>query len=249
MLTEESKAKRWIDKVNADSELIDGTEKSKYTYVYKEDNVFKFSPNLMKLDIFNFKCLHHTYSLAVNLSNEYDAAGIKAISSTDNTSDKLLRDEKSKTTFKDAIIEYDEIMKRKAATTLTFSFTDNERIALLKSKYPYIDDAYRIIGMDGIKDMNYHTANIQRFLISNSTKLDNIGKVAKLLKTVKGFTEGNFITGKEIKEVLTNIYTTIGITSKASVEDFRQYAIIKDVVRRIDGKNTKGYVIQYIKVR
>lgn len=107
VLEEEAKAKRWIDKINSDSDLVEGTDKSNFAYVYKDEKVFKFDPNLMKLDIFNFKCLHHTYSLSVNLSTEYSKAGMQSVTTTDNTSDKLLKDERSKTTFKDAITEYD----------------------------------------------------------------------------------------------------------------------------------------------
>lgn len=132
---------------------------------------------------------------------------------------------------------------------LNFSLADDERLSLLRSKYPYIDDAYKYLGMDEIAKMSYHTSNIQRRLIAESAKLSNIAKVAKLLKTVNGFQVGAFITGKEIKEVLGNIYSTIGITSKPSIDDFRQFAVIEDKVKKIDGKPKRGFIIQYIKIR
>ena len=86
-------------------------------------------------------------------------------------------------------------------------------------------------------------------LISTNDKLSEIGKVAKLLKTVDGFSEGNFVTGKVIKQVLGNIYEVVGITTKPTIDDFRQYATIAEKVKKIDGKSTKGYIIQYIKVK
>lgn len=132
---------------------------------------------------------------------------------------------------------------------MRFLSNDDERIALLKSKYPYIDDAYRLLGMDEIAKMNYHTTNIQRYVIANAPKLDNLAKVAKLLKTVSGFSVGEFITGKKIKEVLGNIYNTLGMSCKPSIEDFREFATIKDATKRVNGKVTKGYIIQFIKVR
>lgn len=249
VLKEEASAKSWVNKVNNDDELREGTTASKFAYVYKDDEVFKFNPNLMKLDIFNFKCLHHTYSLSANLSDEYSKVGIQSVSTTDNTSDKLLKDDRTRTTFKDAITEYDEIIRRKEGATFNFSFNDDERIALLKSKYPYIDDAYRLLGMDEIAKMNYHTTNIQRYVIANAPKLDNLAKVAKLLKTVSGFSVGEFITGKKIKEVLGNIYNTLGMSCKPSIDDFREFATIKEATKRVNGKVTKGYIIQFIKVR
>ena len=202
----------------------------------------------MKLDIFNYKCLHHTYSLSVNISSEYVKAGMNVVTSTDNTSDKLLRNERTRTTFKDAVIEYDSIMKRKAEP-FNYSLTDDERIKLLTSKYPYIEDAYKVLGMDKIAEMKYKTSNIQQYLIKESPKLDNRAKVAKLLKTAKGFVEGAFITGADIKRVLGEIYQTIGMNVKPSIDDFREFAVIDTKQKRIDGKKVKGYIIQYIKIK
>ena len=202
----------------------------------------------MKLDIFNYKCLHHNYSLSVNNSNEYIKAGMNVVTSTDNTSDKLLRNERTRTTFKDAVIEYDSIMKRKAEP-FNYSLTDDERIKLLTSKYPYIEDAYKVLGMDKLAEMKYKTSNIQQYLIKESPKLDNRAKVAKLLKTAKGFVEGAFITGADIKRVLGEIYQTIGMNIKPSIDDFREFAVIDTKQKRIDGKKVKGYIIQYIKIK
>ena len=248
VLEEEKKAKSYVAKVNSDSELINGTKESTYAYVVKEeDGTLSFDPNRMKLDIYNYKCLHHIYSLNVNMNEEYMKAGMVSISSTDKTSDKLLKNENTRTTFKDAVLEYDEIMKRKQG--VSFCLTDDERLKLLKSKYPYIDDAYKKIGMEQLAEMKYVVTNIKRVLVTMSDKLDNKGKVAKLLKTVKGFSEGAFITGKEIKEVLGNIYDTIGIKSKPSIDDFRDFAVLEDKVKKIDGKSKRGYIIQYIKIK
>lgn len=249
VMEESDKAKRWIEKVNSDSELVEGTDKSRFVYVYKEDDVFKFDPNLMKLDIFNFKCLHHSYSLSVNLFNEYSNNGFKVVSTNDSTSDKLLKNEKSRTTFKDAVIEYDEIMKRREGAKFYLNIVDDERLELLRKKYSFIDDAYNNIGMDELERMSYKVSNIKRMLISTSDRLTEIGKVAKMLKTVEGFTEGSFVTGKTIKEVLGNIYEVVGITTKPTIDDFRQFATIAEKVKKIDGKSKKGYVIQYIKIK
>lgn len=250
VLEEEKKAKSYITKVNNDEEIKVGTKLSTYAYVYKDEEtgIFEFDPNLMKLDIFNYKCLHHTYSLSANISNEYTKAGMNVVTSIDNTSDKLLKNDRTRTTFKDAVIEYDSIMKRKAEA-FNYSFTDDERIKLLTAKYPYIDDAYQVLGMDKLAEMKYKTSNIQQLLIKESPKLDNKAKVAKLLKTAKGFVEGAFITGADIKRVLGEIYKTIGMNVKPSIDDFRDFAVIDTKQKKIEGKNVRGYIIQYIKIK
>ena len=248
VLKEEKKAKVFVEKVNNDVDIKEGVKESMYPYVIKnEDGTLSFDPNRMKLDIYNYKCLHHIYSLNINMADEYMKAGMVSISSTDKTSDKLLKNENTRTTFKDAVIEFDEIMKRR--NTISFYLNDDERLHLLRTKYPFIDEAYNMIGMEQLAEMKFNVTNIKRVLITKSEKLDNRGKVAKLLKTVKGFTEGAFVTGKQIKEILGNIYNVVGIKSKPSIDDFREFAVVEDKQKKIDGKNVRGYIIQYIKIK
>ena len=92
ILEEEQKAKSYTTKVNSDKEIKEGTKESIYHYIWKDEDTgeFIFDPNRMKLDIYNFKVLNHTYSLQVNLSTEYNKAGMAVGCSTDKTSDKLL---------------------------------------------------------------------------------------------------------------------------------------------------------------
>lgn len=106
-----------------------------------------------------------------------------------------------------------------------------------------------MLGLEGVTDLSFHTSNIKRYIIANSDKLTKKGKVAKLLKTVEGFKEGNFVTGAEIKTVLGNIYKEVGIDGKPSIDDFRDFATIESKVKKIDGKAKKGYIIQYIKIK
>ena len=201
----------------------------------------------MKLDIYNFKVLNHTYSLQVNLSTEYNKAGMTIGCSSDKTSDKLLKNNVARTTFKDAVEEYDSIMQRRKGMVLCL--TDDDRLVLLKKKYSYIKDAYELLGMEQIRELNYKTSNIQRLLISISEKMDSKAKVAKLLLTIPEFRVGEFIPSANIKYCLNNIYTKLGIKGKASIKDFEEYATIKEARKRIDGKQVSGYIIQYIKIK
>lgn len=250
VLEEEVNAKEYVSMVNSSDKLIKGTKESTYAYVRKEeDGTLSFDPNLMKLDIYNYKCLHHTYSLDVNLSEEYLKVGINVISEIDRTSDKLLKDSKTRTTFKDAIIEWNEIMKKKECLFYFPSEDDEKRLNLLKKKYPYIDDAYKKLGMQQLEEMKYQTSNIQRLLISINDKFDNKAKVAKFLKTAKGFEEGAFVTGASIKSVLGAIYDELGIKNKPTIDNFREFAVIEEKQKRVDGKKVRGYIIKYIKIK
>ena len=143
--------------------------------------------------------------------------------------------------------EYDSIMQRKEG--MVFSLTDGDRLALLKKKYSYIKDAYELLGMEQIRELKYHTSHSQRLLISISEKMDNNAKVAKLLLTIPAFRIGEFIPSADIKDCLNSIYGTLGIKGKASIKDFEDYAKIKEARKRIDGKQIRGYIIQYIKIK
>lgn len=254
VLEEEQKAKLYVAEINCSENLVNGTRESEYPYVeklFKEDgktpDKFVFDPNRMKLDIYNFKVLNHTYSLQVNLSEEYNKAGLIVDCGKDNTSDKLLKNDVTRTTFEDAIKEYDTIIQRKANMVMCLS--DDERLALLKKKYSYIAESYELLGMEQIRELHYKTSNIQRLLIMISEKMDNRAKVAKLLLTIPAFRVGEFIPSNAIKECLQTIYGTIGIKAKATIEDFRYYATIKEDRQRIDGKQVRGYVVQYIRIK
>lgn len=53
----------------------------------------------------------------------------------------------------------------------------------------------------------------------------------------------------DIKDCLNSIYGTLGIKGKASIKDFEDYAKFKEARKRIDGKQVRGYIIQYIKIK
>ena len=147
----------------------------------------------------------------------------------------------------DTVEEYDSIMQRRKGMVLCL--TDDDRLVLLKKKYSYIKDAYELLGMEQIRELKYHTSHIQRLLISISEKMDSKAKVAKLLLTIPEFRVGEFIPSANIKYCLNNIYTKLGIKGKASIKDFEEYATIKEARKRIDGKQVRGYIIQYIKIK
>ena len=102
--------------------------------------------------------------------------------------------------------------------------------------------------MDKMREMKFHVSHIKEAIICRSDTLDNTAKIAKLLKCTKGFQLGAFITGKDIKRVLGEIYKMIGYNRTPKLDDFRQFATIKEKNIRIDGKQVSGYQIQFIKI-
>lgn len=236
----------YADIVNQYENVADMTQTVNNQYLYKVDKVWKLDPNRLKLDIYNFKCLHNTYCISYNIIDEYEKAGFEVATSESMTSDKLLANDTARTTFKDAITEYDTIRTR--IKECKYYIEDTDRLDLIRAKYPYIEQAYELLGMDKIKEMKYKTSNIREAIICRTNSLSNVAKIAKLLKEAKGFQLGAFITGKNIKRVLGEIYEMLGMNRKPTIDDFRQFATLQERKTRVDGEQVRGYVIQHIKI-
>ena len=229
-------AKHYTRIVNSDSGLCGFIKECNNPYIYKENGLFVFDPNLLKVDLFNFRNTKSTYSLKVNLFKEYNKINYDIIPKSDSTSDKLLKYNNARTTFKEAVIEYESLVKNPYSLN-----SDNQRMSLIKEKYPFIDDAIKL-GMDKLEELKFNVTNIKRAIINNSNSMGYDLKVAKML-SLEDYSVGDFITGKEIKALLKKAYENLGFNKKVSIEDFRKYVQIEEKCKRIEGKVTKGYVI------
>lgn len=229
-------AKHYTAIVNSDSGLCGFIKECNNPYIYKENGLFVFDPNLLKVDLFNFRNTKSTYSLKVNLFKEYNKINYDIIPKTDSTSDKLLKYNNARTTFKEAVIEYESLVKNPYSLN-----SDNQRMSLIKEKYPFIDDAIKL-GMDKLEELKFNVTNIKRAIINNSNSMGYDLKVAKML-SLEDYSVGDFITGKEIKALLKKVYENLGFNKKVSIEDFRNYMQIEEKYKRVDGKITRGYVI------
>ena len=229
-------AKHYTTIVNGDSGLCGFIKECNNPYIYKENGLFVFDPNLLKVDLFNFRNTKSTYSLKVNLFKEYNKINYDIIPKSDSTSDKLLKYNNARTTFKEAVTEYESLVKNPYSLN-----SDNQRMSLIKEKYPFIDDAIKL-GMDKLEELKFNVTNIKRAIINNSNSMGYDLKVAKML-SLEDYSVGDFITGKEIKALLKKAYENLGFNKKVSIEDFRNYMQIEDKCKRVDGKLTRGYVI------
>ena len=229
-------AKHYTNIVNSDSALCGFIKVCNNPYIYKENGLFVFDPNLLKVDLFNFRNTKSTYSLKVNLFKEYNKINYDIIPKSDSTSDKLLKYNNARTTFKEAVTEYESLVKNPYSLN-----SDNQRMSLIKEKYPFIDDAIKL-GMDKLEELKFNVTNIKRAIINNSNSMGYDLKVAKML-SLENYSVGDFITGKEIKALLKKAYENLGFNKKAAISDFRYYAELKPISKRIEGKVVQGYVI------
>ena len=233
-LNEAEEAKKYASRINSDAELLKGTKSSEYVYLYKNENGFEFDKNLILIDIFNYKN-NNTYSLSVNMLNEYAKNNIKVNLTSD---DKKIKIASKTITWKEYVKRYCELKKSE--------YYIGEELELIEEKYPFIKAAYELFG-DTIVDMRID--NVKRAVIAKDDKKNQSEKIIYLLRTCDGFKEGTFTTGKKIKEILQTIYDKAGFDKKATISDFRNYAELKPANKRIDGKQVNGYIITLIKTK
>ena len=233
-LNEAEEAKKYASRINSDAELLKGTKSSEYVYLYKSENGFEFDKNLILIDIFNYKN-NNTYSLSVNMLNEYAKNNIKVNLTSD---DKKIKIASKTITWKEYVKRYCELKKSE--------YYIGEELELIEEKYPFIKAAYELFG-DTLVDMRID--NVKRAVIAKDDKKNQSEKIIYLLRTCDGFKEGTFTTGKKIKEILQTIYDKAGFNKKATIADFRNYAELKPVNKRIDGEQVNGYIITLIKTK
>ena len=233
-LNEAEEAKKYASRINSDAELLKGTKSSEYVYLYKNENGFEFDKNLILIDIFNYKN-NNTYSLSVNMLNEYAKNNIKVNLTSD---DKKIKIASKTITWKEYVKRYCELKKSE--------YYIGEELELIEEKYPFIKAAYELFG-DTLVDMRID--NVKRAVIAKDDKKNQSEKIIYLLRTCDGFKEGTFTTGKKIKEILQTIYDKAGFNKKATISDFRNYAELKPTSKRIDGEVVKGYIITLIKTK
>ena len=233
-LNEAEEAKKYASRINSDAELLKGTKSSEYVYLYKNENGFEFDKNLILIDIFNYKN-NNTYSLSVNMLNEYAKNNIKVNLTSD---DKKIKIASKTITWKEYVKRYCELKKSE--------YYIGEELELIEEKYPFIKAAYDLFG-DTLVDMRID--NVKRAVIAKDDKKNQSEKIIYLLRTCDGFKEGTFTTGKKIKEILQTIYDKAGFDKKATISDFRNYAELKPASKRIEGKVAQGYIITLIKTK
>ena len=212
-------------------------------YLSKINNLFVFDPNLVKIDLYNFKITSCIYKLRATIRDEYTKNGFNVEEyNIDSGEDKVIVDKTAGASFKDIVINLSDMNK------LSFEYID--LLNLASSKYNFIRDAINLLGFEELKNCNYHIGNIKNKLIVRSDK-NSSTKIFKMLNNKLNLSTGEFIKSSIIKERLSEIYNSLGIDRKAKATDILNYYDVRDgkeISKRIDGNKVKGYLIIRSKV-
>lgn len=209
------------------------------TYIAKLNNNFLFDPNLVKVDLYNFKVCKHLYKIRVNnLLDAYEDSKY-VVSQYTHTSEV-------KYSPKD-LEGFDTVVK-----TLQLFYNPNifkvysdEQQAYIDAaflRFSFLENAINKLGFEGIEEQGYIQTNIKRKL---TTILDvNIEtKIFKLLKSYNDITVGSFVPAIVAKKRLQEIYNQLNLSLKAKGSDLNKFFNCNETTVRVNGKITKGYVV------
>ena len=238
-----AEAKRYANDINSlpDSSRIKTLEKIPYLnerYIRKEDNRLVVDGNLVNMDIVNFKICRHIYRHYANLSSELQQSGYKIEHHLYNfAAEKLESKPYTQINFKELFEEYVKLKR----PDFMYSLNNNdERCAIIAKARPLVKQAYDALGVERVRELNYHTGNIRRE-ITKQMDASIEYKVVKMLRD--NISHCKAIPKSRIKEVLQSIYNELGITQRAKASDLTRWFDTKESFPKINGKSVAHLTI------
>lgn len=218
-----------IGEVNSIKESVRSTLECKNLYVAKEDNLFFYDPNLLKVDLFNYNVTKNLYRLQVNVRDELRSVGFNVVPDEDNSDFDVLLNPKP--SLKDTIIELSELYNPESDVVPAVALQAFERYPFLKEAIKQFGYGFLVFECKGI------AANIKRQLIKYShASVED--KIRQLLHT--RFKEGQFVDNQTIKTFLDKTYKMLGLKKKAKTTDLSSYFLFRKTTTKIDGKLING---------
>lgn len=182
-------AEKLISTYNTLEETTINEEQLNEFYITKNNGVYEIDYNLITYDLMKYKLSMEIYANISAVKEEQEKAGFESSNFRDwvEPSDLIKRNIGSKTKFKDGFEEYVKIKDKTTSSTKNgYKFlnkVDEERIELLEEKYPFMNDAYNILGVTEVRRLKYVQTNIKRELNAKSDK-SNQNKIFRILSDV-----------------------------------------------------------------
>lgn len=186
-------------------------------YIRVEGNRLQVDRNLVNKDIVNFKICRHIYRQYTNLANELCNNGYKIDRwAYSNITERLEDKPTARVKFKDLFEEY-VLLKSEEPT---FSLNNNdEQCAIIAKQRPLVARAYNELGVDRVRELNYHTGNIGRELTKQMTTPTE-HKIVKIVSVA--LPHYKVIPKATAKAELQRVYDTLGIKQRAKASDLRR---------------------------
>jgi hypothetical protein len=206
------------------------------------DEVFVYSELKEKYFRYNYRVVNEVYTNGLSIRDAYINAGLDAGKQgwTGKLEDVVLA---SIVTFgfKEMFEQYADLRE-----STTFSIGKLELIEQMEKEEILLKPAYDKLGRKGVKTANYNEKDIKERLYATDDKTLEV--VYKNFFNKVG--DGNFISNKDAKQLLINIYKKFKITSyKPTTTMLKEckWFKLEDKIMRIDGTLTRGMLIKSIK--
>lgn len=198
-------------------------------YVTKVDDIFSFDPNLVKIDLYNFKICKGLYKTRVNISVELKKEGYAVREYNSNLKLDVIRMDSVENNFESVV----KSIKYLETTDITYM------AAMVK--YPFLKAALTTVGFEGIEHLKYEVTSIKRKVINN-LPITLKSKVMMNLKLTNEVDIGQTITAKRAKELVSQYYIEFNILKSANIKDF---FVVKEIRiwNSILHKTELGYTI------
>lgn len=215
-------------------------EESEYLVKVTNDNDIKyeFDPNLVLLDLYNFKVAKCLYT-PMALKTEYSKNNVDVTTLYDES--KLMKRDVSTWSFKDSVLYLKSFSSgdKSIPDDLENLMLESQLVNDILMKYKWLVDAIKVIGYNKMEELEYHQYNIKACIINQTTLSDEM-KVVKILKETSGIGNGNWLSMKDAKAKVKKIYDELGITKTPNIRDWYE---VKESAKRIEGKRVEGIVL------
>lgn len=205
-------------------------------YIDKIDNHFIFDPNLVKIDLYNFKVTKCIYKLRVNVQKELANYGYHV--EEEEMDAEVINIDDLGNRFEEYVTNLKEIYNSQKVE-------DENMVEFILNKYDWLRPLILKIGYEEafkfFEQEKYNLTNIKRKAINFQD--NNLSrKVVEYLLTYVEFSIGTFISAVKAKELLKEIYKILGVNKSAKGSDLDIYFVTKNMSKSIKNKMVKGYI-------
>lgn len=210
------------------------------TYVCKEEDTFLFDPNLVKLDLYNYRVTKCLYKLRVNINREYDKYNLTFEDITLNNKEiALINIDDLGDNFTESIETLQLIYKSDKEE-------DKECVRFLLNKYSWFADISKKLGLEDAlklaKECNCNITNIKRKALKYLDATQE-SKVRYMLRTYMDISTGVFISATRSKEILQEVYQELGVKKVAKGTEIKKFLTVQERNKRQKGELVKGFVV------
>lgn len=224
-----------VDFVNQNPEAKEGASRSfNQEYVYTDENgLYRVNDMVAKLELYTFRLEQDIYKNGIALRKAYESTGA-ATTDIDYTRINETMEKAKKISFKDAFIRYVELKGNK------FMIGTDAEIECLTHSQPLIVSAYNKLGADKVRKLRYIKKDIEKALCATESDKNTDTRIAKILYSSLQL---GFNSSASIKKSLKEAYDLVGCSDKAKATDIDKYFDCSESNRKIEGKTTRGYIL------